>query len=96
MLSTCRGCFSQIRLLLLGFIVFGTLLSSFHYHNDGHVDDECKVCLIQHNFDLANHVDSFKLGDIDTKINSLDTFTFIFHNDSFKSNFFSRAPPPFS
>jgi len=86
----------KYRLLLLGFIVFGTLLSSFHHHDDGRVSDECKVCLLQHNIDSANSVDSFEITDIDIKIESLDAFVFVFHNDSFKSNFLSRAPPSFS
>lgn len=86
----------KYRLLLLSFIIFGTILSSFHHHDDGQASDECKVCLLQHNFDTANSVDSFELGDIYIKIESLDTFVFIFHNDSFKSNFLSRAPPSFS
>jgi hypothetical protein len=51
----------KYRLLLLSFVFLGILLSSFHYHNDVIIDNDCSVCIVQNNFDSSADVVLFPL-----------------------------------
>jgi len=86
----------KYRLLLLGLIVMGTFLSSFHYHSDGLSHSECQACIVQSNLDSAGDVQSYSLTLIDTKIDLFIPFYKNLHERSFYSNTRSRAPPSFS
>ena len=46
----------KYRLLLLSFVFIGTLLSSFHYHDDTQVDENCPACIVQNNLDNSPDV----------------------------------------
>jgi hypothetical protein len=86
----------KYRLLLFSFIFLGTLLSSFHYHNDIMVDENCPVCTIQNNFDSSADIvllslDTSKLSYEQNIANNENIYTFIL-----VLNTLSRAPPKFS
>ena len=44
----------KYQLFILALVFVGTLLSSFHYHDDMLTDDECSVCIIQQVFAAAD------------------------------------------
>ena len=84
------------KLFLLGLIVMGTLLGSFHHHDEGLNGSECQVCLVQHHLDISSDLQSFCLEEIDTYFD-----TDVSHENSYNtkltySNTLSRAPPSFS
>ena len=86
----------KYRLLLLSFVFLGTLLGSFHYHNDLVVDDDCPVCIVQNNFDSSADVvlfplDTSKITYDNNILNNNKNYTFIKI-----SNTLSRAPPKYS
>jgi hypothetical protein len=88
--------YKKQRLLLLGFIVIGMLLSSFHHHGNGLVSDDCKICVVQHNLDSAGSVESYTLEELNTKIDISTDYENGVHNARLNFNFLSRAPPSFS
>jgi hypothetical protein len=86
----------KYRLLLLSFVFLGTLLGSFHYHNDLVVDDDCPVCIVQNNFDSSADVillplDTSKIAYDNNILNNNTDYTFIKI-----LNTLSRAPPKYS
>ncbi len=86
----------KYRLLLLGLIVIGTLLSSFHYHGDGLVHSDCQVCTIQSNLDSASEIESYSLASIYTNIDLFISFYTTPYTVDIYSYTHSRAPPSFS
>jgi len=86
----------KYRLLLLSFVFFGTLLSSFHHHNDGMIDDNCPICLVQNNFNSSADVIAIpleipKIVYEQIVINNKQIYTY-----DLISNTLSRAPPKIS
>lgn len=86
----------RYRLLLLGLLLFGTLLSSFHYHDDVNVDENCFVCIVQSVFSAADVPDIFSLEAI-----TLFFLIPVLHKSVYISTlamrtYSSRAPPLFS
>ena len=86
----------RYRLLLLGLLLIGTLLSSFHYHDDGNVDENCFVCIVQSVFSAADVPDIFSLEAI-----TLFFLIPLLHKSVYISTlamrtYSSRAPPLFS
>ena len=84
------------KLFLLGLIVIGTLLGSFHHHDDGLTSDDCQVCIVQHNLDVSADVNIYSLEAINTYF-----WATVPHENSYKTKFtyantLSRAPPLFS
>jgi len=49
----------KYRLYILALVLVGILLSSFHYHDDIYVADDCPVCIIQHILALADIPDIY-------------------------------------
>jgi len=86
----------KYRFLLLGLIVIGTLLSSFHYHNDLTSADKCSVCVLKHNLDTPNTNYHFELQTLDTNLNELISFNPIVHTNKPQLSLHCRAPPHFS
>lgn len=86
----------RYRLLLLALLLVGTLLSSFHHHDDGNVDENCFVCIVQHVFSAADVPDIFSLEAI-----VLFFLIPLLHKSVYTSTLAvranaSRAPPLFS
>ncbi len=54
----------KYRLFILALVFAGTLLSSFHYHDDIYVDDDCPVCVIQHVFAIADIPETLSLEEL--------------------------------
>ena len=84
------------KLFLLGLIVIGTLLGSFHHHKDGLSSSDCQVCIVQHSLDISADVDTYTLEELDSYFD-----THVSHENSYNtrlthSNTLSRAPPSFS
>ena len=84
------------KLFLLGLIVIGTLLGSFHHHENGLTSSDCQVCIVQHSLDISTDVDTYALEEIDSYFT-----THVSHENSYNvrlthSNTRSRAPPSFS
>jgi hypothetical protein len=84
------------KLFLLGLIVVGILLGSFHHHTDTLAGSECQVCIVQHSLDISGDVQGYTLEEIDTYFE-----THVSHENSYKKAFvyshtLSRAPPSFS
>ena len=85
----------KYQLFILALVFVGTLLSSFHYHEDMHTAEECSVCIIQNVFAIADIPDHFVLAEI--------SFFFLLpllRRQRFVSlrpnlNLPSRAPPSF-
>jgi len=86
----------RYRLFLLALLLVGTLLSSFHHHDDGNVDENCFVCIVQHfSWDGT-------LGDVFTLeavalfflIPLLRKSVYLLREDTY--TYSSRAPPSFS
>ncbi len=83
------------RHFILALIVVGTLLSSFHQHSDGHVSDECQVCIIQHNLSSADIAHPFVLEAIECCFTAPQYVQETYVSKVFKYTL-SRAPPSFS
>jgi len=86
----------RYRLLLLALLLVGTLLSSFHHHDDGNVDENCFVCIVQSVFSAADVPDIFSLEAI-----TLFFLIPLLHKSVYISTlvmrtYSSRAPPLFS
>jgi len=86
----------RYKLLLLALIIAGTLLGSFHHHDDGHVNENCFICIVQNFFTDADLVEAFVFEGV--------AFFFcipLFYKGVYPSNlglyaYPSRAPPLFS
>ena len=83
----------RYKLLLLALILAGTLLGSFHHHDDGHVNENCFTCIIQNFFSDSGALDSFTLENI-----VLFFFIPLLYKGAYLSNlgmltYPSRAPP---
>ena len=86
----------RYKLLLLALILAGTLLGSFHHHDDGHVNENCFICIVQNFFTDADLVETFVLESI-----TLFFFIPLLYKGVYLSNlgihtYLSRAPPLFS
>ncbi|MDF1880183.1 hypothetical protein JHD50_02505 [Sulfurimonas sp. MAG313] len=82
----------QFFILTLAFVA--TLLSSFHVHDNGHVNEDCQVCILQHNIASADIIDFTALTKRDVYFDApvyTSTLTFLKTYTSFNS----RAPPSF-
>jgi len=84
------------KLFLLGIIVIGTLLGSFHHHDDGLSSSDCQVCIVQHSLNISADVEIYTLEDIDTYFDTHIVFANAYTQALVYSNTFSRAPPFFS
>lgn len=54
----------KYQLFILALVFVGIVLSSFHYHDDMHVEDDCSVCIIQHVFAIADIPELFTLQEL--------------------------------
>ena len=54
----------KYQLFILALVLIGTLLSSFHYHDDVHVAEDCQVCIIQHGLAGADIPDPVALQEL--------------------------------
>ena len=86
----------KYKLLLIGLIVFGTLLGSFHYHDDAHISEDCQICIFQNILSIADLPEVFTLALI-----SLFFYKFVLPRTVHISSacfcsYPSRAPPSFS
>jgi len=54
----------KYQLFMLALVFVGTLLSSFHYHEDMHADEDCQVCIIQQVFAVADIPDLVTLQEL--------------------------------
>lgn len=54
----------KYQLFILALVFVGTLLSSFHYHNDMQAAADCPVCVIQNVFAVADIPDVFTLQEL--------------------------------
>ena len=86
----------KYKFLLLNFVFLGMLLSSFHYHNNVIIDDDCPICIVKNNLDNSADVvllplDTFRNSCEQNVINNEIIYTF-----KILSNRHSRAPPKFS
>lgn len=86
----------KYQLFILALVFVGTLLSSFHYHEDMQTAEDCPVCIIQNVFAGADIPEQFILAEI--------AFFFLLPLLQRQTcltlkpilDFPSRAPPPFS
>ena len=79
----------KYQLFILALVFVGTLLSSFHYHEDMHTAEDCPVCIIQHVFAIADIPEHFILAEMAfLQIQSFVSLKPIL-------DFPSRAPPSF-
>lgn len=86
----------RYRLLFLALLLVGTLLSSFHHHDNGSVDENCFVCIVQHVLSDGNLNEAF----------ALEAIVFFFFIPLLRKSVYistlamrtyaSRAPPLFS
>jgi len=85
----------RYQLFFVSLLFVATLFSSFHVHADGHVSEDCQICILQHNLASADVLDFSTLEEVVSFYEPLaDANTFV----SIQSvqNFHSRAPPLFS
>ena len=54
----------KYQLFILALVFIGTLLSSFHYHDDMQMDDNCSVCIIKHIIAIADIPELFSLQEL--------------------------------
>ncbi len=54
----------KYQLFILALVFVGTILSSFHHHDDMLVDEDCQVCIIQHVFAAADIPDAISLQEL--------------------------------
>ena len=85
----------KYQLLISALVLVGALLSSFHYHDDSHMDEDCSICIIQHIFAIADVPDTISLQE-------LIVFLLIpllgqqkYFSLKLIANYPSRAPPSF-
>ncbi len=86
----------QYKLLLLALILVGTLLSSFHHHDDGHLNENCLTCIVG-SFFSDGSLPSTSLFEGITLLFLIP----LLHRSVYISTLAtrtcsSRAPPPFS
>lgn len=84
------------QLFILALVFVGTLLSSFHYHDDMHAEEDCQVCIIQQVFAVADIPESVTLQELIVflLIPILGRINFV--SLKLNPNYPSRAPPSFS
>lgn len=86
----------RYRLLLLALLLVGTLLSSFHHHDNGNVDENCFVCIVQSVFSAADVPDIFSLEAITLFFLIPLLHKSVYISAPFMRSYSSRAPPSFS
>lgn len=86
----------QYQQFILALVFIGTLLSSFHYHEDGHTSEECQVCIVEHNLVGADPVDSTSLQELACPCDKLDDLSGTLVTQGVPKNRLSRAPPFYS
>jgi len=86
----------KYKLILIGLIVFGTLLGSFHYHDDAHLSEDCQVCIVQHLLAAADLPEIFTLAIVALFFYSFVSPKTIHVSTACFCSYPSRAPPSFS
>jgi len=84
------------KLFILGLIVIGSLLGSFHHHDDGRTSSDCQICIVQHSLDISADVETYTLEEIDTYLDTHISEANAYTKALVYSNTLSRAPPLFS
>lgn len=86
----------KYRLLLLALVFVGTLLSSFHYHDDAQTSEDCPVCILQHISVGADIPDNVVLQELALffliPLSGLQAYI----STKLIRSYPSRAPPSFS
>ena len=86
----------KYKLLLIGLIVIGTLLGSFHYHDDVHVSEDCQICIVQHLLSSADIPEVFSLALVSVFFYKFVSPRTIHISTACFYSYPSRAPPSFS
>ena len=81
---------------ILALVFVGTLLSSFHYHADGHSSSECQVCVLQHSIGSADIPERLCLQCLSIGYETPVGAEGISHTARIYHDSLSRAPPLFS
>jgi len=85
----------QYRTFILALLLIGTLFSSLHFHEDGHVDEDCQVCILEHNFMGADLERSTSLEKVQLYFD-VPSYTSLLLTQTNYKDADSRAPPSFS
>lgn len=83
----------KYQLFLLALVFVGTLLSSFHYHDNMHTDEECPICIIQQVFAAADIPDLITLQELTVFILIPLLGRQVYLSSKLILSFPSRAPP---
>ena len=86
----------KYQLFILALVFVGTLLSSFHYHDDVHTGEDCPVCVIQQVFAVADIPELFTLQELIVFLMIPLLGRQSYCSLKFITNPPSRAPPSFS
>ena len=86
----------KYKLFLIGLIVLGTLLGSFHYHDAAHVSEDCQICIVQHLFSSADIPEVFTLALVSFFFYQFIAPRTVHVSTACYCSYPSRAPPSFS
>ena len=86
----------KYRLLLLSLVFIGTLLSSFHYHNNTLVDENCPSCIVKNNLDSSPDAIVTPFLDYDVLVYADIISSKLVYFLHINLSTLSRAPPKYS
>ncbi|PHR57521.1 MAG: hypothetical protein COA44_05625 [Arcobacter sp.] len=86
----------KYKLLLIGFIVLGTLLGSFHYHANANANEDCQICIVQNLLSSADIPEVFTLALVSLFFYKFILPKIIHISTACFCSYPSRAPPSFS
>jgi len=86
----------KYQLFILALVFVGTLLSSFHHHDDMQSEEDCPVCIVQQVFSVADIPESVTLQELTVflLVPLLGRQTYLSFTRIVSAP--SRAPPSFS
>lgn len=86
----------QYQQFILALVFIGTLLSSFHHHGDGHVSEECQVCVVQQNLIGTDPVEYSFIEKVTCPCDKIDDLCGVLIPQELSKERLSRAPPFYS
>ncbi len=84
-----------VKKLIIVWLLVGSVLGTFHHHEDHEPHHECQLCVLQANLGSADIPDTFSLPQIDAVYPLIPDFSIQSIPTLIIRFYFSRAPPRF-
>lgn len=86
----------MLKHFIIALVLVGNLLGSFHVHEHGQVNEDCQVCVIQHNLVGSDPVELKLVDEFICPCDKVEALTTQLFTQYQVKDGLSRAPPSFS